>query len=579
MFGIQNRFQNNIWASEEIRIHGMKSKRLLHAVIGLLAGVCIASVTHALDPFEDRTTEGVHSFHRVPMTDGTLLATDVYLPEGEGPWPVVLERSLYSRNQGMNGFIRDGYAAVIQDVRGFGNSEGDSHVFYSDGWRPGLTDGADTVAWIKAQPWCNGKIATSGTSALAMTQMLLAPATKDICAQYINKVPANFYFDVIYLGGVFRKNLTEGWLTALGQVPTIAFYRDLPRYEEYWTYYNTVAQAGNITAPGVFVGGWFDIFLQGTLDGFVARETKGGPGARGRNYLVMEWGTHGGDTTHDYKYKANRHDFSDSDLRGRFFEYYLKGNTSALDGIAKVHYYILGDDTDPDAPGNEWRTADTWPPYPVQETPLYLGADGLLAASPVPDGGAFLEFTFDPNNPYPTWGGANLLPNLVSGPYDQRKHSASRTDLLKFATAPLDAPLEILGKVKARLFVSSDAPDTDFTAKLVDIYPEGDGREIIVLDHIRRVKTRQGFDREAPPLQGQDDIIELEIDLWSTAWIFNRGHRIGLHVSSSNYPRFEVNPNTGADHPVEGGEMRVARNRVHYSAAHPSALLLPVPQK
>ncbi len=557
----------------------MKSKRLLLVVIFLLAGLLFPSGARARGPFEDRTTAGIHSFHRVPMTDGTLLATDVYLPEGEGPWPVVLERSLYSRNQGMNGFINDGYAAVIQDVRGFGTSGGDSHVFYADGWRPGLTDGADTVAWIKAQPWCNGKIATSGTSALAMTQMLLAPATKDICAQYINKVPANFYFDVIYLGGVFRKNLTEGWLTALGQVPTIAFYRDLPRYEEYWTYYNTVAQAGNITAPGVFAGGWFDIFLQGTLDGFVARETEGGPGARGRNYLVMKWGTHGRDTTRDYKYKANRHDFSDSDLRRRFFEYYLKGNTSALDGIAKVNYYILGDDTDPDAPGNEWRTADTWPPYPVQETPLYLGTDGLLAANPAPESGAFLEFTFDPNDPYPTWGGANLLPNLVSGPYDQRKHSTSRTDLLKFATAPLDAPLEILGKVKARLFVSSDAPDTDFTAKLVDIYPNGDGREIIVLDNIRRVKPRLGFAREAPPLQGPDEIVELEIDLWSTAWVFNRGHRIGLHVSSSNYPRFEVNANTGADHPVEGGEMRVARNRVHCSAAYPSALLLPIPKK
>ncbi len=530
--------------------------------------------------FEDRTTVGERSYHEIPMTDGTLLATDVYLPEeGEGPWPVILQRSLYSRNQGMNGFIKDGYAVVIQDVRGFGNSQGDSHVFYSDGWRPGLTDGADTVAWIKAQPWCNGKIGTTGTSALAMTQMLLAPAVKDLSAQFMNKVPANFYYDVIYLGGVFRKNLVEGWLTALGQVPSIAFYKNLPRYEKYWEYYNTVERAGDITAPGFFVGGWFDIFAKGTIDGFVARERNGGEGARGKNFLIMEWGTHGRDTTRDYKLKSNRHDVSTSALRKKFFDAYLKGDVTALTDVPKVQYYILGDDKDPEAPGNEWRTAETWPPYPVDTAAYYLHGNGSLCTEPAEEMSSYLEFTFDPHDPYPTRGGANLLPNLVSGPYDQRKYSQSRTDLLKYASAPLDDPLEVVGMVKVRLFVSSDAPDTDFTAKLLDIYPEGDAREILILDNIRRVKSRLGFDRVAPALQGQDDVVELEIDLWSTAWIFNRGHRIGLHISSSNHPRFEVNPNTGADHPVPGEEMRVAHNRVHGSTQYPSALLLPIPQK
>lgn len=554
-----------------------KAFRILTCII--LAALVLGSSAWARERFEDRTTEGIHSFHEVPMTDGTLLATDVYLPEGDGPWPVILERSLYSRNQGMNGYIKGGYAAVIQDVRGFGSSQGESHVFFTDGWRPGLTDGADTVAWIRSQPWCNGMVGTAGASALAMTQMLLAPATKDVAAQSINKVPANFYFDVIYPGGVFRKNLVEGWLAALGQVPTIKFYKDLPRYNEYWSYYNTVEQAPNITAPGLFVGGWFDIFQQGTLDGFVARETNGGETARGRNYLVMEWGTHGRDTTTDYKYKKNRHELPVSDLRSKFFDCYLRGNTQALEGVPKVQYYIMGDDVDPNAPGNEWRTANTWPPYPVKEVPFFLHADAGLGTEPPAGEPSHFEFVFDPANPYPTWGGANLLPNLMAGPWDQRKYSQIRTDLLKFASAPLEAPLEILGKVRVRLFVSSDAPDTDFTAKLVDIYPEGDGREILILDNIRRVKTRQGYDRIAPPLKGLEDVVELEIDMWSTAWIFNTGHRIGLHISSSNYPRFEINPNTGADYPVEGGEMRVARNRVQVSTQYASALILPVPQK
>ena len=558
----------------------MKTMRYISVLSIAAAMLTLFSNAWGWDLFQNHTTEGIHSYYQVPMTDGTLLGTDVYLPEeGEGPWPVILTRSLYSRNQGMNGFIKEGHAAVVQDVRGFGTSQGDSHVFYTDGWRPGLTDGADTVAWIQAQPWCNGKIGTSGTSALAMTQMMLAPTTTGISAQYINKVPSNFYYDVVYLGGVFRKNLVEGWLTALGQASLISFYKNLPRYEEYWDYYNTTAQAGNITAPGVFVGGWFDIFAKGTLEGFTEREQHGGEGARGRNYLVMTWGTHGPDTTTDYKLKSDRHTVSTSELRRKFFDCHLKGDTEALKGVPKVQYYILGDDVDPNAPGNEWRTAETWPPYPAVTAAYYLHHDGTLGSGPAPGAAAYREFTFDPHDPYPTWGGANLLPNLVSGPYDQRKHSLSRTDLLKYVSAPLEAPLEIVGKVSVRLFVSSDAPDTDFTAKLLDIYPEGDGREILILDNIRRVKSRLGFDRAAPPLQGQEDVVELEIDLWSTAWIFNRGHRIGLHISSSNFPRFEVNMNTGADHPKPGEEMRVAHNRVSCGPPYPSALILPVPQK
>lgn len=547
-------------------------------IFAIVAGLSAYDV-YGLSLLSDRTTLGRRTFYEVPMSDGTLLATDVYLPEGEGPWPVILVRSLYSRNQGMNGFIAEGYAAVVQDVRGFCDSQGDSHVFYYDGWRPGLTDGADTVAWIVKQPWCNGKIGTLGASALAMTQMLLAPTTTAVSGQYIMKGPANFYFDVTYPGGVFRKNLVEGWLAALNQTHLIDFYKNLPRYEEYWTYYNTVERAGDITAPAVFVGGWYDIFAQGTLDSFVSRETRGGMGARGKNFLIMDWSTHRGDTTKDYQLKENRHTMPFPGLRQKFFDCFLKGNTAALEGAPKVQYYVLGDDVDPKAPGNEWRVADSWPPYPIQDYPLFLFCDGTLRETSPTGDECFREYLFDPVHPVPTLGGANLLPNLPSGPYDQRKISANRGDILKFSTDPLTEPLEVIGKVKARLFVSSSAPDTDFTVKLVDIFPEGDGREILVLDNIRRVKTRLGFDQIAPPLQGLQDVVEIEVDLWSTAWIFNVGHRIGIHVSSSNYPRFEVNPNTGADHPVPEEPMLTALNRIHCSDVYPSALILPVPEK
>ena len=201
-------------------------------------------------------------------------------------------------------------------------------------------------------------------------------------------------------------------------------------------------------------------------------------------------------------------------------------------------------------------------------TPFYLaGPDRLARSIPAGDEGR-AEFIYDPRDPCPTHGGANLA--LPSGPFDQRKVS-SRNDVLRFTTEPLAAPLEITGRVKVRLFVSSDAPDTDFTAKLVDVYP--DGREILLLDSIQRVKLRDSL--ETPELLPPGEVGELEIDLWSISIVFARGHRIGLQISGSNYPRFEKNPNTGADFPSDDS-LQTARNRVHFGPGNPSSLVLPV---
>lgn len=513
---------------------------------------------------------------KIPMSDGTKLATDVHLPDGDGPWPVILVRSTYGRSAGMAGeYLERGYAVVIQDVRGMGDSEGEKYVFHADGWRPGLTDGADTVAWVKQQPWCNGKIGTVGGSALGITQMLLAPATADVQAQCIEAAPGNLFEYGAYPGGVFRKNMFEGWLKAIGQSHLVPVYKAEPLDGTFWSFYDSDARAGDITAPALFINGWYDIFGQGTIDAFTAREQQGGAGARGKNMLIMKWSSHGPDVSTDYKFNDNRtEDLHVSEIRRAFLAYTLKGDTAALNNIPKVHFYVMGDDA-PGAPGSEWRTAESWPPYPTTETPLYLGENGALYPN-APGNDAALSFTYDPADPYPTLGGANLLPNLPSGPFDQRKYSDTRKDLLKFATDPLPTPIEVTGHVKVRLQVSSDVPDTDFTAKLVDIFP--DGRQLNVLDGIRRVKTRNGFDHVAPLLQGPNDIVEIEIDLWSTSWIFNTGHRIALHVSSSNYPRFEINPNTGDDFPGDGVTPRVAHNLVHVGNSKPSALILPVRQ-
>lgn len=507
----------------------------------------------------------------VPMADGTLLKTTVALPKGEGPFPVILWRSTYGRNlDWVKGAVENGYAAVIQDVRGMGESPGPKRVFHADGWQPEVQDGRDCIDWIAKQPWCNGKIGTSGGSALGITQELEAVASDKLSAQVIVVGGGKFYGDMSYIGGVWRKNMIEGWLAGIGQPHMVEEWKAHVLDDEYWSYYNFLDTAPRVTAPAIFQGCWYDIFCQGMIDAFTAREQHGGEGAKGNNILIMTWGSHGPDHEEDYKYNPNRHELNIGEIYDKFYRYHLKGDTKALDGVAKVYYYVLGSDQ-PGAPGNEWRTANAWPPYETLATSYFPWPDGTLHTEPATEAGA-QSFTYNPADPYPTLGGANLL--LPAGAFDQRKYSTTRTDLLKYATAPLDAPLEITGNVQVKLSVSSDAPDTDFTAKLVDIFP--DGREINLLDNIRRVKTRNGYKEFAPLLTGPDQIVTLDIDLWSTAWVFDKGHRIGLHISSSCYPRFELNPNTGADFPVEGEAMPSAKNTVHLGPGAVTALVLPV---
>jgi hypothetical protein len=252
----------------------------------------------------------------------------------------------------------------------------------------------------------------------------------------------------------------------------------------------------------------------------------------------------------------------------RLYEYWLKGVDNGIMKEPPVQYYTVGDVFDEKAPGNEWRTAQDWPPFPTTETAYYLAEGGALSTAPATAAEAKLTYAYDPNDPCPTVGGAELL--LPAGPFDQQPKLSTRQDVLTFMTGPLEKPLEITGNVKARLFVSTDAPDTDFTAKLLDVYP--DGKQILMLDSIRRLKFRNGYEK-TEPLE-PNKVGEIVIDLWSISLILNTGHRIGVQVSSSNYPRFEKNPNTGEDLP--GTELRVAHSSVYVDASHPSALLLPV---
>ena len=506
----------------------------------------------------------------LPMKDGTKLATDVILPDSGGPaFPVVLVRTVYDKNALAAGsalFTGQGFALVAQDTRGRFASEGKDYVFQDDGWGA-HQDGADTVAWIKQQPWCNGKIGTWGMSALGITQVRLAPVTRDVAGQAIMVAASNFYGQIAYQGGVFIKSLSEQWVHGQKSDWVIDTWKSHPVYDDYWKGFNAEPLAGKVTAPGIHIGGWFDIFQEGTINNFVTRQHGGGAGAKGNQKLIIGPWPHGpkkkvGDLT--LRDNFNK-DFVG--VANRFLKYWLAGDENGVMTEPPVEYYTLGDVVDEKAPGNEWRTANDWPPFPTQATSYYLGGDGKLLAAP-PAQKTSATYTYDPKDPCPSKGGPNLT--IPAGPFDQREVSV-RPDVLRFATEPLSAPLEVTGNVHVALFVSSDAPDTDFTAKFVDIYP--DGKEILMLDGIRRLKFHNGYENAEPATPGS--IVKLDIDLWSISLVANTGHRIGVQISSSNYPRFEKNPNTGDDFPKED-HLRVAKNTVYMDQEHPSALVLPV---
>jgi len=534
----------------------------------------------------------------LPMADGTRLATDLYLPDGPGPFPVVLVRTTYNKNnldKNARNFMRQGYASVMQDTRGLMASEGTFTGSADGGWGA-HRDGADTVAWIRKQSWCNGKVASWGPSALGITQVMLAGAGADMTCQYIQVAASNFYDQVSYQGGVLRKNLVEEWLKSRGTPHVIGIYKSHPYYDGYWALFNAEIRAPEITAPAVHIGGWYDVFAKGTLNNFVSRQQNGAKGARGNQKLIMgPWPHVVMQEYGDLKFPDN-YNFDLSGYRQRFFKYWLLGEQNGIMAEPAVHYYTMGDCSDPNAPGNQWRSADHWPPFPARETPYYLAwdeepdrvdrgpekGDGLaLDSGPNHSGNltanlgqihdATAGYDYDPANPCPTHGGANLrMGPLDGGPFDQRQ-LARRPDVLTFSTPPLEKPLEITGAVRLKLYVSTSATDTDFTAKLLDIYP--DGRQILLTDNIQRVKLRNGFER--PDLLPPGAVGELTIDLWSLSLVLNRAHRIGLQISSSNYPRFEKNPNTGDDFP-EGEHRQIAHNTIHMGPTHPSALLLPV---
>ncbi len=494
----------------------------------------------------------------VPMRDGVKLHTLVFTPEGEGPWPAVLTRTPYEMQRGSDAkaYVGRGYVRVIQNVRGQFQSEGKYRAFVDD-----INDGYDAVEWIAQQKWCNGKVGVTGGSAGGITTNMAAiSGAPHLVAAFVTVATGSMYRHAAYPGGVFLQHMNEQWMKGRGVEPS-ADPRPLHRvYDDEARQTDMRHHYAKISVPFVNVGGWYDIFSAGTVENFMGLQSQGAGKARGNQKLVMGAFGHG-NMAGDLKYPAEAADRRLMDPF-RWFDYWLKGVQNGADKEPAVRYYMMGDTMEQGAPGNEWRSAPSWPPASTI-TSYFLGGGGrLMTAAP---GTGKDTFTYDPRNPVPTIGGNNLT--LPKGPMDQRA-VGTRADVLRYQTEPLAQAVEIAGNVEAELTVSTDAEDTDFMVKLVDVYPNG--YEALVLDQAFRMRYHAGLEKAARVEKGKP--YPIKVNLWPTALVFNRGHRIAVHVSSSNAPRFERHTNTWA--PLRSYDQAVvARNTVHLGK---SRVLLPV---
>ena len=502
----------------------------------------------------------------VPMSDGVELTTDIYLPHPEAKnLPCILLRGPAGRHTHsatvFADLAKEGYVVAIQDTRAANDQEGKMLPFQTDGWGA-QKDGYEAVEWLAQSPLTNGKIGTLGLSNMGITQILMAPtAPPSLKCQYIGVAAASLYHHAIFPGGQLLKNQVEGWLRLVGKDDSILkFVTEQSDYNDFWDGMNAMNESHRVNTPAVHQGGWYDTFIQGTIDAFVSRQELGGPNAKGKQKLLIGPWTHRGASftkLGDFEIpKAGMQPPLDLGPK-RWFDYYLKGIPNKIEEDPSVVYYVMGPFDGTPSGGNKWRTANSWP-IPHVETSLYLTADKTLADQP-PAQESILAYKHNIHNPVPTIGGRNLF--LESGPMDQRPIE-KRDDVVVFTTAPLEEEWEVTGRIMAKLLFSSDQDDTDVAIRLTDVYP--DGRSLLIADALART-AKVKIDPKAKTK-------EIDLDLWSTSLVFAKGHRIRISIAGSNFPRFEKNM------AVSKGKEEI-NHRLHIGGSHPSRLILPVVRK
>ena len=599
----------------------------------------------AAAPLQAQYTEYVTERNvMVPARDGIALATDIHRPARNGTavsdrLPVLLQRTPYGKHterflEAIEAFTAAGYIVAIQDMRGRYASEG-SFVKYHDYDAP---DGYDTIEFLADLPYGDGQVGMWGTSYGAHTQ---ADASKlnppSLSTMVLNQGGmTNAWDHAVRQGGAFElgRELTWAWrqIPAETEDPVIRelfekesvheWYSTLPirpglsplsvapnfeqyfldelthgDYDEFWQriginweeYYEDTADV-----PMLHIGGWYDIFLRGTIQNYQRlSELKDSP----VRMIIGPWTHSGNSRTYagdvDFGPTAAITDFG-TDFHIRWFDHVLKGrqNESAEQPPVRIFVMGTGDGTrnehDRLSHGGYWTDLEDWPPPNAVPTPFLFSGDGSLSADDPGQGPGATTYEYDPAHPVPTLGG-NVSARVFDGAYDQRERPdfpasrppylplRSRPDVVVFQTEPLEEEVTVAGPIEVRLFVSSSAVDTDFTVKLVDVYPPSEdyptGFDMNITDAVVRMSYRNG--RTTRDLIEPDEVYEVVIHPFPTANVFKRGHRIRVDVSSSNFPRWDVNPNTGE--PLgRNRRVEVARNTVYHSAERPSQVVLPI---
>lgn len=545
----------------------------------------------------------------VPMRDGVRLSADIYFPAGDGPWPVLIARTPYDNTIMQDHghyWAQHGYVYVAQDVRGRHDSEGEFVP-----WEHETEDGYDTIEWVGQQPWCDGNVGMSGGSYLGQVQWQAAMLQHPLLKTIVPRVMGNNLWDSPhYQGGAFGLgvNAVWGWMTMGRTMQRVdhfdwpAVFRTLPLramdklsgkrhpafstwldnhdYSDYWSATAPDENFDRYTIPILQICGWYDLYAGGMMRNFAGlREQAGSELARANQRIVMgPWVHNQAGSTPTGTTNAGDREFGAAarvdifGLEREWFDHWLRGIDNGVEKEAPIKLFVMGADV--------WRDEQEWPLARTEWTPYYLHSggnantlhgDGTL--SPVkPENEPADTYQYDPENPVPTMGGCNCCnPEIVPwGVYDQRPVEV-RPDVLVYTTEPLEHDVEVTGPIVVRLFAATDGLDTDFTAKLVDVFPDGTAWNLC--DGIIRGRYRNG--RGPAQLLTPGEITEFEIDCWVTSNLFKAGHRIRLEISSSNFPRFDRNLNTG-DPIADDASPRIALQQVFHTAAHPSHILLPI---
>jgi uncharacterized protein len=590
----------------------MRVQRRPALILAFAALAIAAHSARAAETYVVATERGVEA----RMRDGTILRADVYRPKTEGAFPVLLQRTPYDKRNSFGFAVKAaarGYVVIVQDVRGRYSSDGEWYPFKNES-----NDGYDTVEWAATLPYSNGKIGMFGGSYVGATQMLTAMAHPPHLAGICPVVTASNYHDGwTYQGGAFEQWFNESWTSGLAQdtlnrsvekntnalhgiwklpltayplfdVPQASPDSDLtrslapyflewlahPNYDEYWKRWSIEEHFSDINIPVLTIAAWYDIFLGGSLRNYMGVKLHGnGDVARHGQHLLVMIGGHAGSgrTIGDVDFGPAA-DFDEDEVILNWYDHLFKNATNQFATAKPIRIFVMG--------ANQWRDEDDWPLSRARETKYFLhsagkanslSGDGALSnttpRSESPD-----HYVYDPADPAPTVGGPLCYDSkhLRPGPLDQRPVEG-RDDVLVYSTPVLAQNLEVTGPVRVELFASTSAVDTDFTAKLVDVSPDGFAQNLT--EGIVRGRYRDSQEQAAFMNPGQT--YKFVIDAWSTSNVFRKGHRLRLEISSSNFPRFDRNLNTGEDG-ASGRKSLSATNTIYHDAEHPSVLILPV---